>query len=304
MPRHKQFGKRKCQHNQFTDMNQKKKSADKELLNASASKKKLNTSDLFSANHVYENDTRLCSEESTNIIVDLNVMKTILNTVSKCKHCNSTDCFDVLEEMNSRRGLATSLLFVCKSCFYSSSSMTSYISQNGYDINTRLIYGMRCIGKGKCAASPLCAVMNLPPPPAKFERLNSSLCRALSSTCSKSMLKAVEGAVSRNDNSRDITVALDGTWQKRGHTSINGVITATSLDTGKVIDFECLCKCSFTCKNKSNECKDFQKNYEGYSGGMESEGAIRMFQRSVSMRNFRYAKYLGDGDSKGFFKNQ
>ncbi|GBM71250.1 hypothetical protein AVEN_130474-1 [Araneus ventricosus] len=91
---------------------------------------------------------------------------------------------------------------------------------------------MICIGKGKCAARTLCALMNLPPPPAKFERLNSSLCRALSSACSKSILKAVEGAVSRNDNARDITVALDGTWQKKGHTSINGVIMATSLDTG------------------------------------------------------------------------
>ncbi|GBL72576.1 hypothetical protein AVEN_127844-1 [Araneus ventricosus] len=162
---------------------------------------------------------------------------------------------------------------------------------------------MRCIGKGKCAARTLSAVMNLgPPPPAKFERLNSSLCRALSSACSKSMLKAVEGAVSRNDNSRDITVALDGTWQKRGHTSINGVITAASLDTGKVIDFECLCRYCFTCRKKSNDCKDCQKYYEGYSGGMESEGAIRMFQRSVSTKSVRYAKYLGDGDSKGFLK--
>ncbi|GBM54168.1 hypothetical protein AVEN_64517-1 [Araneus ventricosus] len=163
MSRHKQFGKRKYQRNQFTDTNQKEKSADKELLNASASKRKLNSSDLFSANHVDENDKRLCSEGSTNIIVHLNVIKTILNEVSKCKHCNSTDCFDVLEEMNSRRGLATSLLFVCKSCGYSSSSMTSYISQNGYGINTRLVYGIRCIGKGKCAALTLCAVMNLPP---------------------------------------------------------------------------------------------------------------------------------------------
>ncbi|GBO31212.1 hypothetical protein AVEN_275483-1 [Araneus ventricosus] len=149
--------------------------------------------------------------------------------------------------------------------------MTSYISENGYDINTRLVYGMRCIGKGKCVVRTLCAIMNLPPPPVKVERLNYSLYRALSSSCSKSILKAVEGTVSRNDNARDITEALDGTWQKRGHTSINGVITVTSLDTG-------------------------------YSGGMESDDAIRMFQRSVSTRNVRYAKYLGDGDSKGFLK--
>ncbi|GBN92695.1 hypothetical protein AVEN_242308-1 [Araneus ventricosus] len=41
-------------------MNQKEKSADKELLNASASKRKLNSSDLFPANHVDEKDKRLC----------------------------------------------------------------------------------------------------------------------------------------------------------------------------------------------------------------------------------------------------
>ncbi|GBM23331.1 hypothetical protein AVEN_97742-1 [Araneus ventricosus] len=104
---------------------------------------------------------------------------------------------------------------MCKSCGCSSSSMTSYISQNDYDINTRLVYFMRCIGKGKCAARTLCAVMNLPPPPKNFERLNNSLCQALSSVCSKSMLKAVEGTVSRNGTARDTTVALDGTWQNR-----------------------------------------------------------------------------------------
>ncbi|GBM86905.1 hypothetical protein AVEN_207412-1 [Araneus ventricosus] len=93
-------------------MNQKEIWAHKELLNASASERKLNNSDLFSVNHVDENDKRLCSEENTNIIVDLNVLKTLLNTVSKCKHCNSTDCFAVLEETNSRRRLATSLLFI------------------------------------------------------------------------------------------------------------------------------------------------------------------------------------------------
>ncbi|GBL74184.1 hypothetical protein AVEN_231064-1 [Araneus ventricosus] len=271
MPRHKQFVKRKCHRNQLTDMNQKEECADKKQLNASASKRKLNSSDLFPANNVDENDKRLCNEETTNIIVDLNVLKTLLNTVSKCKRCNSTDCFDVLEETNSRRGLATSLLFICKSCGCFSSSVTSYIFENGYDINTRLVYGMRCIGKVKCVARTSCAVMKLLPPPAKFEQLNYSLCQALSYAFSKSMLKAVEGDVSRNDNARDITIAMDGTWQKRGNTSINGVITATSLDTG-------------------------------YSGGMESEGAMRMFQRSVSTRNVRYENYLGDGDSKVFLK--
>ncbi|KAF8768394.1 hypothetical protein HNY73_021218 [Argiope bruennichi] len=179
---------------------------------------------------------------------------------------------------------------------YSTSAMTSNISKTGYDINTRLVYAFRCIGKGKTASRAFCAVMNLPPPPAKFERFNNSLSTALEKVCSKSMMKAVEGSVSLNDNVRDISVTLDGTWQ------MNGVITATSLDTGKVIDFECLSKYCFTCKNKSSNCENCQKNYEGFSGGMESKGAMKIFQRSVSTRNVRYMKYLGDGDSKGYQK--
>ncbi|KAF8766554.1 hypothetical protein HNY73_019606 [Argiope bruennichi] len=82
--------------------------------------------------------------------------------------------------------------------------MTSNISKTGYDINTRLVYAFRCIGKGKTAASAFCAVMNLPPPPAKFESFNNSLSTALEKVCSKSMMKAVESAVSLNDNVRDL----------------------------------------------------------------------------------------------------
>ncbi|GFW73759.1 polynucleotide 5'-hydroxyl-kinase NOL9 [Trichonephila clavipes] len=35
-----------------------------------------------------------------------------------------------------------------------------------------------------------------------------------------------------NNSSRDITAAFDGSWQKRGHTSLNGVVSAISLETG------------------------------------------------------------------------
>ncbi|GBM18484.1 hypothetical protein AVEN_66842-1 [Araneus ventricosus] len=132
--------------------------------------------------------------------------------------------------------------------------MTSYISENGYDINTR--WNEMHWKRQMCCSHILCG-NELATPPANFERLNYSLCRALSSACSKSMLKAV---VSRNDNARDLTVALDGTWQKKGHASINGVIMATSLDTGKVIDFECLCNYCFTCKSKSNDCQKIMKD--------------------------------------------
>ncbi|KAJ4433977.1 hypothetical protein ANN_16296 [Periplaneta americana] len=98
----------------------------------------------------------------------------------------------------------------------------------------------------------------------------------------KSMTNAIEEAVALNENSRDITAAFYGSWQKRGHTSLNGVITATSLDNGKVIDVECLTKFCHNCKSDQpgHVC---MKNYDGFSGGMESDGVVKIFQRSENL---------------------
>ncbi|GFW01833.1 hypothetical protein TNCV_60851 [Trichonephila clavipes] len=41
---------------------------------------------------------------------------------------------------------------------------------------------------------------------------------------------------------RDLAVAVDGSWQKRGFSSKNGLVTVTSVDTGKVIDVEVFSK--------------------------------------------------------------
>ncbi|GFR09349.1 uncharacterized protein TNCT_384531 [Trichonephila clavata] len=79
-------------------------------------------------------------------------------------------CFDVAENKSSRRGLASSISATCKYCGSSHGSMTSNSVPAGYEVNLRFVYGMRCIGIGKSAAQTFCALMNLPPPPAKFEK--------------------------------------------------------------------------------------------------------------------------------------
>ncbi|GFV30924.1 uncharacterized protein TNCV_4013581 [Trichonephila clavipes] len=170
-----------------------------------------------------------------------------------------------------------------------------------YDINVRLAYGLRCIGKGNSAAKTFCAVMNLPPPPAKFQRYNGILLESLSKFSNASMKRAVEETVEINNSNRYITSAFDGSWQKRGHTSLNGVVSATSLETGKVLDFECLSKYCFVCKNKINKVHKCENIFEGFSGRMESAGILKKIS---TLRNFtqyvKYTNYLGDSDSKAF----
>ncbi|GFQ87729.1 hypothetical protein TNCT_310961 [Trichonephila clavata] len=65
--------------------------------------------------------------------------------------------------------------------------MTSNSVPAGYEVNLRFVYGMRCIGIGKSAAQTFCALMNLPPPPAKFERLYTPIFNALETASSRSM---------------------------------------------------------------------------------------------------------------------
>ncbi|GFW85662.1 uncharacterized protein TNCV_853121 [Trichonephila clavipes] len=47
------------------------------------------------------------------------------------------------------------------------------------------------------------------------------------------MNAAVHEAVIANDNNSNIAVAVDGTWHKRGYSSLNGVVCTTSVENGK-----------------------------------------------------------------------
>lgn len=142
-----------------------------------------------------------------------------------------------------------------------------------YDLNLRLVYGMRTIGKVLSGAKILLGLLNLPPPPAKYSVHQKILANQSKLLSFESMKTAVEQAVLEINGSRDLCVAIDGSWQKRGHTSMNGIVTVTSVDTGKVLDYYCMSKYC-RCPGKSNEehLVNRSANYRGSSGGMEVEG--------------------------------
>ncbi|GFY03668.1 uncharacterized protein TNCV_3092941 [Trichonephila clavipes] len=96
----------------------------------------------------------------------------------------------------------------------------------------------------------------------------------------------------------DITVAIEGTWQKHGLTSLNGVVIATSFYTGKMLGASILsifCKCPNKMHNEN--CK---ANHFGNSGRKEVSGAIEIFQRSESLQGRRYTKFLSNGDARAY----
>ena len=111
----------------------------------------------------------------------------------------------------------------------------------------------------------------------------------------------------------DAIVSCDGTWQRHGFQSKNGVDTILSVNwlKCKVLDTIVLTNYCSICATKRKELKDVDKykewfetyktectkNYEESSGGMEPHGMLIGFRRSESLHKLNYTGYLGDGDS-------
>uniref|UniRef100_A0A1B6K2H0 Mutator-like transposase domain-containing protein n=1 Tax=Homalodisca liturata TaxID=320908 RepID=A0A1B6K2H0_9HEMI len=245
-----------------------------------------------------------CDENYDNEIINMQILSDQLFSSSLCKNCKKSG---LQVRAAQHFGLAFEMEIYCCHCKYvhkfNSSRNINLEKKTLFDVNIRLVYGLRSIGKGMAAGKMLCGVMNLPQPPTKPFRYNKFLKDKAKQVMDESMKTAVDEAVEENKtlgkNERDLKVGIDGTWQRRGFSSLNGIVTCTSVDTGKVMDIEVLSKfCN--CLDKQQHEAICSANYQGSSGGMESAGALAIFHRSVNKYNVRYLEYLGDGDTNSF----
>ncbi|GBM23629.1 hypothetical protein AVEN_117381-1 [Araneus ventricosus] len=98
-------------------------------------------------------------------------------------------------------------------------------------------------------------------------------------------------------------VSMDGIWQKRGYSSLNGCVSCISVDNGKVLDIEVMSNFFRMCYNMPNSkyrSKHACQNHKGSSSSMEKVGAYRIFEHSEMTRNLQYTQYYDDGDSKAY----
>lgn len=249
---------------------------------------------------------------SGNRIIDMEILMTVFNELC-CPKCFAEGlifCED------SRYGLCSNFLLKCKMCDFSKGFSSSEKHINAPEINTRLVYGLRQLGKGFSSAYKLCSTLNLPSLSktayVKHERKLTTVVKGVAEKFMKSAASDV--ATQKQDPTDKISkcgVSVDGTWQRRGYTSLNGCVSAISVDTGKVIDIEIMSSYCPVCKKLERMPKNIayttlkfdhvcQCNFEGSASKMEVVGASRMFRRSIEERKLQYAEYYGDGDSKAF----
>ena len=112
-----------------------------------------------------------------------------------------------------------------------------------------------------------------------------------------------------------VVVTVDGTWQKRGHSSKIRVVIVISVRTSEVLDYIVISLVCYTCQNYKNKHKTEEylqwsekhssvcyANHKGSSDSMESQGACEIFLRSVEKHNLKYTQFVGDGDTGTFAK--
>jgi len=161
-----------------------------------------------------------------------------------------------------------------------------------------------------CALS-VRAMMNMPEPMTRnnYDKLSKLCGNACEIVAEKSMTAAAEEIKSLVGT--EIGVSNDGSWQRRGYSSLNGVVTTISVDSGKILDVEAMSKtcrsCEFYERIRATDPTNYDCwkathvctiNYRGSVPAMEPEGTKRIFERSVTKHGLKYSKFYRDGDSK------
>ena len=83
-------------------------------------------------------------------------------------------CLLFMEDNLNRKGCALTLRLLCEQCGWKHSFCTSKKQGKSFEVNRRLVYGMRTLGKGYAGARKFCSVMNMPPPPTEKAFLSNS----------------------------------------------------------------------------------------------------------------------------------
>lgn len=242
-------------------------------------------------------------------------MKSLMKALSNFSCCGSP--LTVVEDRAQRRGFVSRIAICCTICG-TESLITDPYCEEDLEVNSRSVLAMRLTGQGRAGLATFAGVMGMPPPVSasnfsvhnkKLRDATEKIKDANQSAAAKHLRKNVA-----EDEVVDVKVTLDGTWARRGHQSLYGVVVVASWETGQVLDTEVLSKYCHACNKKRNadttsdEFLDWWEghqaecsvNYSGSSGAMEVEGALRIWRRSVDKYKLRYTQIISDGDSKSF----
>ncbi|XP_037572861.2 uncharacterized protein LOC119455530 [Dermacentor silvarum] len=258
----------------------------------------------------------------------------LLVSAAACPACGRCE-LSIRELPEKRKGLASCLELRCNNaaCFtsivsstYSSRRAAPADDANGgahpsvrpresFAVNIKAVVAARAIGAGHNQLVRFCAVLGLPKPMhhKSFTAITKKVHLAATKAVAEN-LKLARKVTAQEAGSANVAVMFDGTWQKRGHKSHNGIGTAISVETGLCLDFEVLSNYCQSCSTRkpfeSEEEEEIwqafhmpvcEKNVDCSAHAMETNAAERIWKRTESYSTpLRFTTFLSDGDSKAY----
>ena len=129
----------------------------------------------------------------------------------------------------SRWGIAPELTLTCSACERETSEVMSNRIGRYFEVNRRAVFARRAVGLGREGLVKFCALMDMPPPMSNtsYQAHQDALLVAAGDVAQHSLTSATatvrEQAETEGSSARgDVAVTFDGTWMKRGHTSLYG----------------------------------------------------------------------------------
>ncbi|GFW89908.1 uncharacterized protein TNCV_2980041 [Trichonephila clavipes] len=199
---------------------------------------------------MFPSTSTFCTSEKSTYVLMNNDMWSALLSNTKCDECDMCS-LDV--ECNSAYGFSTKIELKCKSCrkiFNSVFSSPRDDDSNCFDANKKLVEAFLKIGKGHAALELFSMAIGI----HAMDKKTFSKClhKLYEEKCSfkedileisrKVVRKHHEDLLGTANGVIDITVSYDGTWQKRGHSSLYGIGIVIDILTGLIIDYEILSK--------------------------------------------------------------
>lgn len=234
----------------------------------------------------------------------------VVQKIAFCKKCSKGS---IQLKVVKRVGLSATIEAACSDCDHSekcSNSKRRLYNFNGesryFDsMNLAFLNASRIAGIGKAAASQFCKFMNLPSPPHAWCAHQSILGFLFKKRAELSMGQGLKDChqLSIASGGSGLHVSGDGSWQKRGRTSLFGLVSLICMYTNRIVGVDVLSKYCQKCKGKG--CPSDANcgiNYQGSSGGMEVDGLVNAIRSIYDKYGYQVTKYLSDGDSRAYKK--